>query len=135
MGKHMGNDTKAKILVERAMGNNPASVSRKVGRHLMTVTNFLKRYDLRNSLKNKHAINKKNAIDSRQERRICRYALSNRRASLQQIKDDLELSVCKETIRNCLSKNGIFARKMRKKPKLTVIHKLARLEFAREHEN
>ena len=63
MGKHMGDNTKAKILVARALGKKPAAISKEVKRPRKTVENFLGRYDQRDSIYNIYSANKSKAMD------------------------------------------------------------------------
>ena len=95
--------------------------------HYKSIENFLKRYDLHNTIKNKHPTNKKPVFDKRTERRICRAALKNSWATLTELKEMHHLTASKESLRLCLKRYGIRARHPRKKPALSSEQKDARL--------
>ena len=135
MGKHMGADTKAKILVKRAQGLNSSAISKNVERPRQTIEKFLKRYDIRNTLYNNYRANKPRAFDERTERLLCRTALKNRRATARQLKDMLQLTCSTECIRQTLKKNGICARRLLKKPALNKKQKQLRLRWAHDRKN
>jgi transposase len=131
----MGNDTKVKILISREKGKGPVQIGREINRHYKTVEKFLHRYDLRNSIRNNHQSNNKRIFDPRTERQICRTAFNNRLASLAGLKEMLGLTASRESIRQVLKRNGIRARRPRKKPALTKKQKQDRILWAHQHEN
>ena len=110
MGKHMGDNTKAKILVARVLWKKPAAISKEVKRPRKIVEIFLGRYDQRDSIYNNYSANKPKAMDERTERRLCRTTLNNRRATARQLKIMLELTCSPQTIRQTLKRNEIHAR-------------------------
>ena len=77
MGKHLGADTKCKILMARTKGMNPYAISKEIKRLVKTIENFIKRYDLRGTIKNNYQANKPKAIDNKTARNICRIAFQN----------------------------------------------------------
>ncbi|VDN32472.1 unnamed protein product [Cylicostephanus goldi] len=84
-----------------------------------------------------YGLNKKGGqhrtLTNREERRIWHKA-SNSTLSLRQIRADLELNVSRTTIWRAIRRSGYIRRAvMRKAPRLTPLHKLRRLQFAREN--
>ena len=137
MPKQLGDNTKCKIVEMRAKGHGFSGISKVVKRPRQTIEFFLKRYDKRGTIYNNHPEKSNNpkVIDARTERLLCRCALSNRHSTLQELKNMLSLTACRESIRHVLRRNGIISRKPLKKPALTPEQKTKRLEWAKEHEN
>ena len=135
MGKHMGYDTKAKILIQNAKKHYLKSISKIVKRPKQTVFNFLQRYNLRQSIHNNYQSNKPRVFDDRSERRLVRLALGNRRATTKQLKEMLGISASESSIRLALKRNGVTQCRPIKKPLLKKEQKRKRLEWARAHAN
>ena len=135
MGRHMGADTKCKILILRERKKGPSSIGKAVGRKKQTVNNFLDRFDERETLQNKHSSNKQKALDKRTIRRLVRLALTNRRLSAAKLGQLAGTNASASTIRRELNANGIKSRRPLKKPKLNEKQKKARLMWALEHRN
>ena len=135
MGKHMNYDDKAKILIQNAKGYGPSAISKSLKIPKQTIHDFLKRYKKTESILNNYQANKPKSFDERTERRICRYTIAHRRKTTRQIKELLELDCDLKTIRNVLKKNGIRARRPRKKPALDDNQRKVRYDWAKAHEN
>ena len=106
MPKHMGNDTKAKVLVARAKNHGPTSISKQIRRSKGAVSNFLAKYDKKNTLQNSYSTNNKpKVLDERTTRRLVRLALANRRATVNQLREMLETTASPTTIRRKLREN------------------------------
>lgn len=118
-----------------AKGRGPTSIGKMIGRTKQTVSDFLKRYNLRGSLRNEHSINKPKSLSPRDVRRLVLLALRNRTATASQLVDWLGVNASPQTIRNELRKQGIRAYRRVKKPKLTELQKQIRLEWAKNHQH
>ena len=134
MGRHMGSDTKCKIMVLHTGKKGITSISKIVHRPKATIGNFIKRYELRSSLKNDYKSNKPKALQARTLRRLARLALNNRKLTARQLCDLIDTTASPQTIRNQLRKMGIRSRRPIKKPKLRTLARKIRLEWALEHQ-
>ena len=129
MPKHMGNDTKAKVLVAMAKNHGHSIISKQIRRSKGAVSKFLAKYDKKNTLQNSYSTNNKpKVLDERTTRRLVRLALANRRATVNQLREMLETTASPTTIRRKLRENRIRARRLIKKPKLNDKQKKARLD-------
>ncbi|RCN33912.1 transposase, partial [Ancylostoma caninum] len=76
---------------------------------------------------------RRRTLTAHDERQICRRA-SNSCLSLNQIRADLELPISKSTVWRALPRSEYIVREiMKKAPRLTPLHKAARLEFVRRN--
>lgn len=128
---------RGKLLSEKEKGEIEAfyqenvgirGIARRIGRSHHVVLNYLKNPTGYGKTAKKHH---KSKVSDRQIRLIVRTA-SNSQKSLAQIKQELNLSVCRETIRQVLIKSPYIKRaKKTKAPKLTLSHIERRLNFAK----
>ena len=127
MGKLMGADSKAKILVLKERGLGISSISKRIKKAKSTVYNFLKRYEKTGSIKNNYISKKPKAINRRQESHLVRLALTNRRATANQLREWSNIEASPQTVRNKLRENHIRARRPIKKPALSIVQNQKRL--------
>lgn len=105
-------------------------IARKLGRSLCAIQNFLK--DRENYGKNKSSGRPK-VLSVRETRQVARLA-SNSMRSANIIKKELRLSASKSTILRAIkSQRHIIRAKLKKAPMLNAVHKVKRLEFAKNH--
>ena len=130
MGKHMDMDTKANILYLFGQGMLPKTIALSIKKPRQTVETFIQRWQKTKTIINKHACNKKPAIDQRTANHLARLAIRNRRSSARELKQIIGIQVSDQTVINCLKKKEINSRRPVKKPSLNYKQKMDRLMFA-----
>uniref|UniRef100_A0A8R1HYW8 HTH_Tnp_Tc3_1 domain-containing protein n=1 Tax=Caenorhabditis japonica TaxID=281687 RepID=A0A8R1HYW8_CAEJA len=120
----------AKVDVMHQLGLKLHEMSRQLGRS----RNAIRRYvnDPINYGKNqKQFAGRQKKLTSREERNIIK-TVSNSPKSLNEVKRELNLCVCRSTVHNVINRsNTIVRQKMMKVPKMTSEHKEKRLKFVK----
>lgn len=90
-------------------------------------------------LKSKHRSGRPTLLNEMSRRSIVRKIKENPKISApkiaNEIQRELSISVCDETIRNVLRKNGYHGRVPRRKPLISERNRIKRIQFARDHKN
>jgi len=121
---------KGQIVAYRSAGKGIRAIAREIQRSDCVVRNFLKNPAKYGQKKRK---GRKRKLSKRMERQIGKQA-SNSSKSVNDIKKELNLEVCKTTVWNAIQRNpNIVREKMAKAPRLLPHHIDARLEFAKEN--
>lgn len=127
-GSVLNEKERGMILAFKQEGVSLREIGRRINRSDKVIRNFINDPQKYNTIKRKP---RKTKISDREKRKIVNLA-SNSTKSLNQIKNELNLDVSRETIRKVLHNNPNIKRsKMIKAPNLTNQHKEFRLEFAR----
>lgn len=128
---------RAQTLVDE--GRSKRFVARLLNVHHSTISRALERYRITGSHSRRHGQGRKRATNARDDRFLCHIALRNRTATSAQMQNELETArnvhVSALTVRRRLREAGLISRRPIKAPELTRAHKVARLRFARTHEN
>ena len=126
----LSSEEKSRIEAYADCGTSHHDISRILGRSQNVISNYLRNPHTYGTKKH---TGRPRMLNSRDDRRIQR-AASNSTRSLRKIKADLNLPVCRETVRTSLKRSGnIVRRKMRVGPRLTATHRRKRLAFALHH--
>lgn len=133
--------SKGKALTDKEKGKIEAfhrdkvgirEIARRIGRSHQVVLTYLKNPSGYGKNRKKP---RKSKLSGREKREIVRTA-SNSQKSLKQIKQELNLNVCRETIRQVLVQSPYIKRaKKAKAPNLTPSHIERRLNFAKANMN
>lgn len=128
---------RAQTLVEE--GRSMRYVARILGVNHSTISRLLERHRATGSHSRRHGQGRKRATNVRDDRFLRQNALRNRTATSSQLRNDLEtvrnVQVSALTVRRRLRDAGLISRRPIKAPELTRAHRVARLRFARAHEN
>lgn len=131
-GKALTDKEKGKIEAFRQEKVGIREIARRLGRSHHVVLNYLRNPEGYGQIAKK---TRRSKLSGRDKRRIVRIA-SNSAKSLMQIKQELNLSVSRETVRQVLVKSPFIKRaKKAKAPNLTPSHIEKRLNFARNNMN
>jgi transposase len=129
-GKQLADYEKGQIDAYRANGDGYGTIAKAVGRSKGAVQNYVTK---RRGYGKKKSSGRPKKLSKRDERAIGR-AASNSNKSTTDIKRELNLDVCRETVRLAIKRNlNIVRAKMMKAPKMNAGHKAARLKFARQN--
>jgi transposase len=129
-GKALSEEERGYIRGLRESGLKYKAIALKVGRSDRVVRNYLRNPDLYGT---KKSTGRPKALSKRDESHIVRLA-SNKAVSARQIHADVKPKCSERTVRRCIVKSKILKRKKYlTKPQLSVKHKQARLDWAREH--
>lgn len=129
-GKALSELEKGKIVAFFDQQLGMREISRKLGRSLCVVQNFLKD---RENYGTKKSSGRPKVLSVRETRQVGRLA-SNSVRSANMIKKELRLSASKSTILRAIKEQPhIIRAKLKKAPLLNANHKVKRLEFAKKH--
>uniref|UniRef100_A0A8R1E9S1 Tc3 transposase DNA binding domain-containing protein n=1 Tax=Caenorhabditis japonica TaxID=281687 RepID=A0A8R1E9S1_CAEJA len=118
----------AQISVMHQLGSSLHKISRYVKKSRSAIRSYLN--NPLNYGKN-ISTGRPRKVTSRDERNIIR-VVSDSPKSLNDVRAELNLSVCKQTVHNVITRSGTIVRqKMAKVPKMTDRHKTARLDFVK----
>lgn len=131
-GKSLTEQEKAKIEAYREENIGIREIGRRLGRSHHVIQNFLKNPNEYGKTRKKP---RKSKVSERVKRKIVK-TLSNSQKSLNDVKREFNLDVCRETIRQVLLRtSNIKWSKKLKAPNLTAGHVAKRLEFAKSNMN
>uniref|UniRef100_A0A8R1IPG3 Transposase Tc1-like domain-containing protein n=1 Tax=Caenorhabditis japonica TaxID=281687 RepID=A0A8R1IPG3_CAEJA len=120
----------SQLNVMQQLGSSLHEMSRIV-RKIRTVCRNYINDPLNYGRKSKEQKGRPRKVTARDERNIL-HMVSNSPKSLNEVRGELNLNVCKSTIRNVIKRSGIIVRqKMVKVPKMKPHHKTARLDFVK----
>lgn len=109
------------------------SIAEQLGCSRQAIWLFRKRFDNRKSIINLPPPGRKNKINSYYEKKII--SLIKRGKSLEEIRRNISISICRQTLVKILKKNGYFYLKKKVKPRLFPDHISKRLRFARDEQS
>jgi transposase len=119
---------RGQIDAKRAAGLSVTQISKDIGRSFHAVKNYV---DGKHEYGTKTSGGRPKSLSERDKRHIIS-TMSNQAVSVMAVKASLDLPVSERTIRRCIEESGkLQHRKMKKRPKLTEAHKLARVSWAR----
>lgn len=125
------------IVALSEMGLSSRKIAQKVGFNQSTVVRMLNKYRQTGTTNQIKGRGRKRLSTDAQDRMLVRACLRNRKATSAQLKREWEEScgvkATSRTVRNRLVKNGLIARRPRKKPLLTKSMRKARLDWAKRH--
>lgn len=129
-GKLLSEVEKTEILIHHGYGRSNRWIARKLNRSYDVINSFFKNPD---EYGTKKSPGRPQKLSGREKRRVVT-AASNSMLSCAEIRNLLELNVSRETVRRTIHNSGVIKRsKMLTAPALTDIHKMRRLEFARQN--
>ena len=123
-------------VARKQAGESYSAISRRMGVSRQAIITLIKKHRVSGSVKDKRGRGRKRATTVRQDRKLIRKSLQNRRLTARQLGVDLAADgtlVCTQTVRNRLREAGLRGCVAAKKPLLSKANKKARLEFARAH--
>lgn len=100
-----------------------------------TVSRVVRRYIGTNSATRLERSGRPVKVNARNKRNISRVLLSNRRATLDQLRHDVYPEMSEKTLRKTLNSMGYRSCRVREKPFLTISHMSKRLEWAQDKLN
>lgn len=131
-GLKLSSEEKGQITAYHNDGRSNRWIARTIGRSLNVINNFIKNPT---NYGKKKSSGRKKKLSDRQKREIIRKA-SNSTISCAKIKQQLDLNVHRNTVRNVLVKSpNIVRRKLKSAPAINNEDKNIRLEFARQNMN
>ncbi|KIH59436.1 transposase [Ancylostoma duodenale] len=129
-GRRLSTEEKAQISALNGAGFGFRAIGLQIGRTHCLISAYLRNPGEYNKKKD---TGRRRTLTAHDERQICRRA-SNSCLSLNQIRADLELTVSKSTVWTALHRSEHIVREiMKKAPRLTPLHKAARLDFVRRN--
>lgn len=138
-GKQLTESDKCKILTLHKEKFSTRDIARIVKYSQSAVVKFLKKYAQTGQISRKKGTGPQRKTTIREDQVIKRISLKNRFKTAVHIKSEIEnyneIKISVETVRRRLRENNLKGRKPAKKPFLNKKMKLARLQWAKKHEN
>ncbi|CAO4371152.1 unnamed protein product [Caenorhabditis nigoni] len=120
----------AQLDIMQQLGVSIHDMARRIGKSRCSIRGYLRDPD-HYGTKLKNSSGRPRKLTIREERSIVR-SVSNSPKSINDVRQELNLKVCKNTVRNVIKRSGVIVRqRMMKVPKLTDAHKVRRLDFAK----
>lgn len=139
MGKEIAIELRQLIIKHYCGVMSMRKIGEMIGKSKSSVQTVIRNYGNTGTLKVKPHSGRPNVLSDTTNRLIVRKVKENPKISAAKIGDDvrneLNIKVSNETIRNVLRKNNFHCRVARNKPLISKKNKRLRLEFAKEHEN
>ena len=132
---HLGTEEKATIVGMSRGCMTPKQIANETGVALPVVYYTLNCHKKRGTVETPARPGRPPVLSDRARRAILKEALTNRRATLAQITNNLPIKVSTKTVRKALCEDGVNSRVARKKPNLTDRHKANRLAFAKKYQH
>ena len=132
-------ENRAKVIVLSEEGYSQRQIADRLGCSQKSIDRTLRRHSATGSVQDKTIPGRRRKTSRREDSLIVRKLKADRFKTAPQIKAELRIEhgvqVSASTIQRWLREAGLFSRKPRRKPHLTLHHKRARLQFARVHRN
>lgn len=126
------------IVFLRTQGENQKEIAKTTKCSRCAVQTTIKRFEETNSYSNRKRTGRKRATTNREDRKLIRESLKNRRKTSSELaavfREETGTSVSARTVRRRLVQNGLKGCKARKKPLLSEKNKKFRLEWARRYQ-
>ena len=129
----LSNDERIRAVVLKGEGHSYQAIADQLGTTKVTIIRLLKKYRDTGNINDLPGRGRNRKTTVRQDRKLVRASLKNRRLTARDLMVELEIPVTVRTVRNRLREVGLKGRVAAKKPLLTLPHRLARLDFAKAH--
>lgn len=134
--RHLSAVEVARIIALLQQGFSMRYVAQDIGASVSVVSRAWLRYQDTGNYTRREGSGRSRLTTNRQDRAIVRYALERRIITARNIRNDIHLRhVCEQTIRNRLREAGLRPRVRAQVPRLTLVHRQVRYQFARDHIN
>lgn len=121
------------------VGHSMRYVANLLGRNHSTISRMVQRFNQTGSYNRRPGQGRKRSTNARDDRFLRLSALRNRTVTGTMLKNELKIAsnvlISSRTARRRLKEAGLSNRRPAKKPLLTREHRVARLRFARNHQN
>ena len=132
-------ENRAKIVILAEEGYSQRAIASRVGCSQRSVCEIIKKHTETGEVRDRKIPGRPRKTTSREDRLIVRKSMTDRFKTAPQIKSELSSShnliLSTSTTQRRLREAGLYGRKARKKPRLTLSHKRARFLFARQHKD
>lgn len=139
MNKELSIDTRKIIIKLYCEGKSMREIGEVIGRSKSTVQYVIEHYANSGTLKSNPRTGRPKKLNETTKRFIVLKVKENPRISAPKIGDEvrnnLKIDVCDETIRNVLRESKYNGRVARKKPFISKVNRKKRLLFSKEHQN
>lgn len=137
--RHVTNEEAARIIALIQDGRSQRYVAGVIGVQQSTISRVVNRYQETGQLTRRPGQGRGRVTSVVDDRYLRLTALGIRHTNARRLQTDLlaarNVRMCLQTVRNRLREAGLRARVPARGPRLTREHRVARLEFAREHAN
>lgn len=119
-------------------GHSKAEIQRLMNIPYSTITDFLRRYEERQTTERSKGPKQKPKLDERTIRHLKQFISRDPLCTYNDLKRELEdcdVYVCRQTVINTLKREGYSSYVAARKPQLTKKHKERRLKWAKDHVN
>ena len=136
-GSEYSIDLRQKVILLHLDGKGYKKIAQILSMPVPSVQSIVMKFKKNGVVVNLPRSGRLSLLNDRTRKYITRQIRANRRLSPEDLRDDLmdnlQLSVCVQTIRNAPHEKQLFGRAARKKPCISKINKSKRLQYARDH--
>jgi transposase len=128
-------EIRKRIVADYLSGVKTTSIAKKYGVYRTSVPRIVRRYKMRKTAERKPGSGRKKILQKAHKIRITRVIRKNPRTTLQELKSISGASCSRYPIRRYLLESGYKSYKVQKKLDLLLVHKLARVNWARSNQH
>ena len=140
MGHHrLSEERRLEVVFEHKSGKSIRDIAKKLGINKNTVSNIVKKHKSTGSVKDLPGRSRKKSTTQRQDSRLIRRSLNDRRLTSSDLKkvwqEECGINVTSRTVRSRLNEAGLKGCVAVKKPLLSKKNRKARFDWARAHKD